>query len=99
MASFYRGLQRDVMEALRAPDVCRYLLANGWERLDELPERVASEITVFRRQREGVLQEVIVPLNHRQREHYCRRMAELVSDLAGYEGRTTEEVVTRLANE
>ena len=99
MAPFYKGLQRDAVEQLVAANVCRYLLDTGWERVENLPERVASDITVFRRQREGELQEVIVPLNRQQREHYCRRMAEAVSDLAEYEGRTPGEVVGWLANE
>lgn len=97
MASFYKGLQREAVEHLMAANVRRYLLATGWERVDDLPEHVASEIAIFRRELDGETQEVIVPMNQEQRTHYYRRMAEAVSDIANYENRAPNQVLDDLA--
>lgn len=97
MTNTYKGLDRQSVEQVLARNVRQYLLATGWTRESTLPERVASEIAVFRRQVDGELQEVVVPMKPEQAEYYYRRMAEAVSDIAEYENRLTRDVLDDLS--
>ncbi|QDG49511.1 hypothetical protein FIV42_01790 [Persicimonas caeni] len=86
----YKGLDRHLVEKVQAADVRQYLLANDWRRVPDLPDEVA----VFRRDGDG--QEVVVPMTPEFPEHQYRRMAEAISDIAGYEERAAEQVLNDL---
>lgn len=93
----YRGLERDRVIQTPSANFRQYLIATGWERVTNLPEHVASEIAVFRRESDGELEEVVVPMRCDEEKYFFRRMAEAISDLANYEDRDAVDVLADLS--
>ena len=82
---------REPFEKLNPVDVAAYLRAEGWQEVENQPDR----LSVWTTDLGGERLEVLLPLNRRLRD-FASRLAELVGTLATKEDRSRLEVLSDL---